>query len=73
MFLNPYLSVGYECLLPCDFDPCDNSTCIDLTQNGTVWNEESWADYLWDEHELEDNKTSEGYECIDNDQFLAQI
>ena len=59
-------TTGYECLLPCDFRPCDalNATCVDLTQNGSIWNPDHWSDWLWDNHELEDNNSTHGYECV---------
>ena len=61
---------GYECISdeilysPCLDEPCGNATCIDLTQNGTVWNETIWAESLFDEFGIEDNSTSQGYECL---------
>ena len=48
-------TVGYECMLPCDYRPCDdfNATCIDLTSNGTIWNIDHWDDWLGDEYMME--------------------
>ena len=57
-------TVGYECLLPCDFSPCGDDICVDLTENGQNWNEESWAEFLEDTYMMTDDVTTYGYECI---------